>query len=107
VAEEDGELVGFIACGANRDEDAAPEAGEVRTLFVVYSHWRAGVGRALLAAGLDELRRLGYSEATVWSFADNARANEFYEANGFVRDGAERTEAAWAHILEVRYRRSL
>jgi GNAT superfamily N-acetyltransferase len=107
VADEDGELVGFIACGANRDDDAAPEAGEVRTLFVVHDRWRAGVGRALVAAGLDELRRLGYSEATVWSFADNTRANAFYEAHGFVRDGAERREEAWANILEVRYRRSL
>ena len=107
VADEDGELVGFIACGANRDEDAPPEAGEVRALFVVHERWRAGVGTALLAAGLDELRRLGYSGATVWSFADNARANALYEASGFVRDGAERREEAWADILEVRYRRSL
>ena len=79
----------------------------MRTLFVVPSRWRAGVGRALLSSGLDELRTLGYSEATVWSFADNARANALYEANGFERDGAERTEEAWAHILEIRYRRRL
>jgi GNAT superfamily N-acetyltransferase len=107
VAEDDGGLVGFTTCGANRDEDVSPGVGEVRTLFVVPRCWRGGVGRALLAAGLDDLRGLGYSEATVWSFADNARANSFYEANGFERDGAERTEEAWAHILEVRYRRSL
>ncbi|HEY7453366.1 MAG TPA: GNAT family N-acetyltransferase [Thermoleophilaceae bacterium] len=107
VADEDGDLVGFIACGANRDEDAVPEAGEVRTMFVVSRRWRAGVGRALLEAGLDELRRLGYSEATLWSFAGNARANAFYEAHGFERDGAERREEAWAQIIQVRYRRSL
>ncbi len=107
VADEDGELVGFTACGANRDEDAAPEVGEVRTLFVVPRRWGSGVGQALLAAGLDELRRLGYSETSVWSFADNTRANAFYESSGFERDGAERTEEAWAHIPEVRYRRAL
>jgi RimJ/RimL family protein N-acetyltransferase len=43
----------------------------------------------------------------VWSFAANERANRFYEAHGFTRDGAERTEAAWADLLELRYRRSL
>jgi GNAT superfamily N-acetyltransferase len=107
VADEDGELVGFIACGANRDEDAAREVGEVRTLFVVHDRWRSGVGRALVAAGVDELRRLGYSEATVWSFDDNARANALYERMGFSRDGGERSNEAWAHIPEVRYRRSL
>ena len=43
----------------------------------------------------------------VWSFAANERANAFYEAHGFTRDGAERTEAAWAHVPEVRYLRPL
>ena len=60
-----------------------------------------------MAAALDDLRERGYSEATVWSFADNERANRFYERAGFTRDGAERTEEAWAHIREVRYRRTL
>ena len=59
-----------------------------------------------MAAALDDLRERGYSEATVWSFADNDRANRFYERCGFERDGAERTEEDWAHILEIRYRRS-
>jgi ribosomal protein S18 acetylase RimI-like enzyme len=107
MADDGGELVGYSACGESRDADAAPEAGELRTLFVSPRRWRGGVGRTLLAAAFEELRRRGYDEVTVWSFADNERANAFYEANGFTRDGAERTEAAWAHILELRYRRSL
>jgi GNAT superfamily N-acetyltransferase len=106
-ADEDGELLGYIACGSSRDPDAPAQAGEVRTLFVAPGRWRSGVGRALLAAGVDELRARGHSEATLWSFADNKRANAFYEANGFARDGAERTEEAWGHIPEVRYRRRL
>jgi ribosomal protein S18 acetylase RimI-like enzyme len=61
----------------------------------------------LIAAALDDLRERGFSEATVWSFADNERANRFYESHGFDRDGAERTEEAWADALEVRYRRTL
>ena len=58
------------------------------------------MGRALQGLG-----ELGYSQSTVWSFADNARANAFYEHHGFERDGAERREDAWTDILEVRYRR--
>jgi GNAT superfamily N-acetyltransferase len=107
LAEDDGELAGFTACGESRDEDAGAEVGEVRTFYVAPSRWRRGVGRALMDAALDDLRERGCAEATVWSFAANERANAFYEAQGFERDGSERTEDSWAHVPEVRYRRPL
>jgi len=107
LAEEDGELLGFTACGESRDPDATSGDGEVRTFFVAPGRWRQGVGRALMEAALDDLRERGYTEATVWSFDANARANAFYEAHGFARDGTERSEEVWANIVEVRYRRPL
>ncbi len=107
LAEEDGKLLGFTVCGESRDPDTGGEVGEVRTLFVAADGWRRGVGSGLMSAALDDLHARGYSEATVWSFADNERANRFYERHGFARDGSERTEEVWAHITEVRYRRSL
>jgi GNAT superfamily N-acetyltransferase len=107
LAEEEGRLRGFTVCGESRDSDAYEPTGEVRTLFVAPSAWRRGVGRALMAAALDDLRARGYSGATVWSFADNSRANAFYESQGFTRDGTEKTEEVWAHLTEVRYRRAL
>jgi GNAT superfamily N-acetyltransferase len=109
VAEEPGEpgLLGYTAYGANRDPDAGPDVGEVRTFFVHSRAWRRGVGTAMIQRALSDLRETGYAEATVWSFSDNARANAFYEHHGFERDGAERREEAWAEILEVRYRRAV
>ncbi len=107
LAEHDGDLLGLTACGASRDPDAGNEVGEVRTLFVAAGGWRRGVGSALMAAALDDLRARGYSEATVWSFDANERANRFYESHGFERDGGERTEEVWAHLTEIRYRRRL
>ena len=104
---DDGELAGFTACGVSRDRDVGREIGEIWSFFVAVSRWRAGIGRALMAAALADLRGRGYAEASVWSFADNARANAFYEARGFEPDGAERREQAWAGALEVRYRRAL
>ena len=103
VAEEDGELLGFTACGEGRDNGAGPQTGEIMTFFVAAGRWRAGVGRAVMAAALADLTARGCTEATVWSFA----ANDFYEAHGFTRDGAERTEDAWAHLPETRFRRAL
>jgi GNAT superfamily N-acetyltransferase len=107
MVEEDGEPVAFSACGESRDEDADALVGEVRSFFVAAARWRQGVGRALMAAVLDSLRERGCTEATVWSFAGNERANAFYENAGFARDGSERTEEVWAGTLEVRYRRPL
>jgi GNAT superfamily N-acetyltransferase len=107
LAEEGGELLGLSTCGESRDDDADPTVGEVRSFFVASGHWRRGVGRALMPAVLDALRERGFTEATVWSFAANERANAFYERVGFTRDGAEKTEEEWAHLTQVRYRRSL
>jgi GNAT superfamily N-acetyltransferase len=107
VADDDGALAGFTGCGISRDADAGPEVGEIWSFFVGADRWRAGVGRALMGGALDDLRLRGYAEATVWSFDSNERANAFYEAHGFARDGATRTEEVWAHLLEVRYRRAL
>ena len=107
VAEEDGELLGYVGCGSNRDPGPPPEVGEVRSMFVATSAWGRGVGRALMEAAVDDLRERGYTAAVVWSFGDNGRANAFYERMGFARDGEKRSNDAWAHIPEVRYRRSL
>ena len=107
MAERRGEVVGYVGCGSSRDADASPRTGEVRTFFVAPSSWRRGVGRELMAAALADLRARGYEDATVWTFAANDRANAFYADQGFAPDGAERTEEAWGHIREVRYRRRL
>jgi ribosomal protein S18 acetylase RimI-like enzyme len=74
---------------------------------VAAGQWRRGIGHALMGAALDDLRERGYREATVWSFDANERANAFYEAHGFARDGAARREPVWADVVEVRYRRAL
>jgi GNAT superfamily N-acetyltransferase len=100
-------LLGYTAYGTSRDPDVREDAGEVRTFFVAPTAWRRGVGSALMERALEELREMGFAEATVWSFADNARANGFYERHGFRRDGTDRREEVWANILEVRYRRPL
>jgi GNAT superfamily N-acetyltransferase len=107
LAEEEGELLAFSTSGESRDDDADPSVGEIRSFFVAAGRWGQGVGRALMAAVLDSLGERGFTEATVWSFAANERANRFYERAGFRRDGAEKTEEAWAHVPEVRFRRSL
>lgn len=110
VAELDQQIVGWIAVGASRDDDAAgTDAGEVMALYVLAKHWQTGVGSALWRAGLQDLLEQGYERLTLWVLARNERAIRFYRRAGCVEDtGSERNlERGGATLVEVRYRLSL
>lgn len=90
VAEREEHVVGFCALGVpSRDEDANERTAEVGAIYVDPSTWRAGVGRALMDAALDELRESDWREVTLWVFAENTGARAFYAHYGFQPDGAE------------------
>jgi ribosomal protein S18 acetylase RimI-like enzyme len=107
LAVDRGTLLGWVTYGVNRDHDAGPRDGEVRSIFVHPETWRTGVGSSLLLCALERLAEEGYRAATLWSFADNARANGFYERHGFLRDGGRQRREFSAGALEVRYRRAI
>ena len=77
VAEVDGAVAGF----------ATLEGGELDGLFVEPSHWRSGVGAALVEAAAHDARRHGLTLTVVAS--PSARA--FYERCGFSYEGEEAT----------------
>jgi GNAT superfamily N-acetyltransferase len=105
VAERDGRVVGFAVVGPPRTPQ---DAGELYAINVDPDHWGTGAGRALLLAAHAELARLGYGEAVLWVLPGNRRARRFYEAAGWVADGAERSaEVQGVVVPEVRYRRRL
>ena len=110
VACEDDRIVGFISLGICRDGDALPlVTGEIYGMYVHPDEWRRRIGSALMAQALHALKLLGYVEATLWVLRGNQRARDFYEASGFVPDGAAKidTNAAGISYDEVRYRRPL
>jgi GNAT superfamily N-acetyltransferase len=87
-------------CSVIRPARDASAAVELAALYVAPSRWRHGVGRALVHTALarDE-------EVTLWVFAQNDRARRFYEALGFVEDGARAVDPGTG-VLEVRMRRT-
>jgi ribosomal protein S18 acetylase RimI-like enzyme len=107
VAETEGELRGFCVFGPSRDECGEPGIGEIYVLFVDPSAWRRGVGKALVDHVLAELGKRGFHSVTLWSAAENARANAFYEKLGFVHDGARQAREEFGDVEEIRYRRPL
>jgi RimJ/RimL family protein N-acetyltransferase len=105
VAEQDGEIVGFVSVGSIRDADAD---GELFAIYVQPERWGTGVGRELIRAGEQHLRDLGHADVILWVLEDNPRARRFYEAAGWRLDAATRPiEIFGISVPEVRYRKTL
>jgi GNAT superfamily N-acetyltransferase len=90
VAEVDGHVVGFVALGASRDQDAAVDVGEIYAIYILEAFWGQGIGRALLAEAVAALARDGFARATLWTLAELPRTIRFYKAAGFASDGASK-----------------
>lgn len=67
--------------------------GEVVSLYLLPSHMGRGLGRQLLAAALDALRRRGFPRAYLWVLEENRAARRFYERFG-LRAGGQTLECA-------------
>lgn len=105
----DDHIVGFVSVGPSRDADAdAGTVGEVLALYLTPEVWGTGTGRRLLGTAVDQLRRCGFAEATLWALRENDRARRFYERAGWVFDGTTMLHDWRAFVAtDVRYRRSL
>ncbi|MEZ4768196.1 MAG: GNAT family N-acetyltransferase [Caldilineales bacterium] len=93
VAVTNGTVSGYVSAAASRDEDPPdPIIGEIYALYVHPDHWRCGIGSALIAAGLETLRRQSFRQVTLWVLADNGPAIGFYRTHGFQPDGRSKLE---------------
>lgn len=107
VLEGERELIGVSAVGPARDSEQT-ELGELWMIYLAPASWGTGLGNVLLEASVDELRRLGYTEAYLWVLDTNNRARRFYEKAGWCFDGGEKLDQREGALLrEVRYRCSL
>ena len=81
----------------------ASEAWYIQRLYGHPAHQGAGIGRSLLDASTDGLRRAGWHTATLWVLETDQRARGFYERLGWRRDG-DRTIGP---PTDIRYRLAL
>ncbi len=105
VAREGESVVGFIAFGLCRDDNAAADRSEVWALYVAPSHWSQKVGSQLYGHARAQLVEQGYHSVSLWVLTDNTRAIRFYTGVGFVADDASVKELVIGGkpLKEIRY----
>lgn len=101
VERASGEVVGFVAVDAARDENP-PTSTELWAINVLAAHHGSGLAQAML----DEA--LGDEDAYLWVVDGNERAQAFYRRNGFVLDGGhQRDERLGVDELRMTRRRGV
>jgi ribosomal protein S18 acetylase RimI-like enzyme len=89
VAERDGNILGFVSVGANRDVEFEG-SGELWSLYLLKACQRKQIGYLLLCEGLKFLRERGYRSAYAWVLAGNPTLS-FYRRTGAVDTGQRKT----------------
>lgn len=103
VAVDGSTICGLATTGLSRE---LPNAGELMAIYVDPAYLGSGVGRALIAAARERLRRRGVTTAVLWVLDGNARARRFYERDGWRPDGTRRGVAFGDRpVGQLRYRR--
>jgi GNAT superfamily N-acetyltransferase len=105
VAEEAGEVVGFIHFGPTSGND---EIGEVYGLYVLPSSWGTGSAQALMDRAVASLAE-SFSVAILWTHAEAHRAQRFYAKSHWTETGNHRQETTWDGLAfpAVEYERVL
>jgi ribosomal protein S18 acetylase RimI-like enzyme len=98
-------IVGFGACGRQRDERLAASGygGEIGALYILRAHQHRGIGRALMAALARALAELGHDAASLWVLRENAPARAFYEALGGEIVGEKSDASPGGTLVELAY----
>jgi ribosomal protein S18 acetylase RimI-like enzyme len=109
VAEQDSKILGWVAFGPSRDDDASSSVGEVEAIYILPNNWRQGVGRGLWLVAQNRLMARNFTTVTLWVLVDNERAIHFYLTIGLSpshyaeraseRDGKVLTEARYESAL--------
>ena len=101
VAEQDGDVIGFVSVGPCSHEEGP---GELYAIYVRPSAWDTGAGLALMEKAVEWLTER-YRNAVLWVAEDNPRARRFYERYGWMPADTRVAEVApGATVNEVLYR---
>jgi GNAT superfamily N-acetyltransferase len=101
VAEQSGDVVGFISGGPIR-EPLGPYDAELYAIYLLLEAQRRRIGTALLIELARLLNDEGFQSMAVWVLEANP-STRFYERSGAVLAGAKEIEIAGVRLREVAY----
>lgn len=110
LAEEDGRLVGFVACGPARyGGSQEPREWQIYNLHSAPSRHGRGIGSVLFERAVRLGRAWGARDLMLWVVRTNTTARTFYEHRGMRPDGVEQEGhiAPGIFLDEIRYRMNL
>ena len=106
VAEIDDTIVGLASTMPS--QDLLPGQGELCALYVDPSFWGRGIGVALIEVARALMVQQGFRSAVLWLLKGNARGEGFYRRDGWLPDGARKTDRVWGiDVEDFRYVRPL
>lgn len=99
----DGKPAGIALLNKSHEENAPDYLGEIYAIYFHPDYWGTSATHKGFEFCIDRLKKLGFSEITIWVLKANARARKFYEKYGFSLDGAEQEIFIGKPLIEVRY----
>ena len=94
----DGEkAVAVFRIGSDKDDSSR---GHLFSLYVDPDSAGRGFGKSALKEAIERNRDRGFTQMTLWVFADNEIANSLYTKSGFAPTGKSRTTPEWG-ALEI------
>lgn len=101
VAEQDGEVVGFVTGGAAR-ENLGDYAGEIYAIYLLAAYQKQGIGRALFEQARAALAERGYDGLMLWVLDGNP-TEAFYQHMGGKFIGSKQEEVGGQEVPHRAY----
>lgn len=99
IAKDGERVIGFAGYGAYRN-DELENTGEIYAIYLLAEYHGHGIGRRLMQAALEKLKK--YPRTALWVLKDNTKAISFYERCGFKADGRQETIHLGTDVIEIR-----
>jgi ribosomal protein S18 acetylase RimI-like enzyme len=105
LAEDQGTIIGFGACGRQRDERLSAQGfdAEIGAIYVLRSHQHQGIGQDLMRAMAAELQSRGFTAVALWVLRENAAARRFYQHLGGEIVGEKEDQRGDTTLVEAAY----